>query len=167
MIYKLLFALNSCIILTLSTCAHCDSYAEKPINTVLKLYKDYAWEALIHEPKIETESQLMNQSRKILLNYFTQDLVELLIKDRDCVLKTHEICNLNFNPIWGSQDPEVIGVRILKTSKVENVKVNLKYLSNQNDIELVYSLKNENSIWRIDDIISNNSFSLKKSLSRK
>ncbi|HET7042703.1 MAG TPA: hypothetical protein VFI13_11815 [Gemmatimonadales bacterium] len=45
--------------------------------------------------------QLLSERRSSL----TPDLAALLAADRDCAARSHEICNLDFDPMSNSQDP--------------------------------------------------------------
>ena len=74
------------------------------VSTVERLYHDYAWEAVISEPR-DGLVGLMQESRVTLERYFDHSLAGLIVKDHECSERTHEICNLDFLPIWDGQDP--------------------------------------------------------------
>lgn len=136
------------------------------IAIVAKLYRDFAWEALIDEPK-QSELELLNQPRQVLSQYFNNNLVSLLLKDRECQRKTHEICNLDFLPIWAGQDPGAYQLKVLATSNPNIVSVNFLYPSNGGKIELTYRVTKTKEGWRVGDIIQQSGNSLLSDLSRK
>ena len=67
-----------------------------PVATVVRLYKDYAWEAVVEEPNLVREG-LLESSPGVLRKYFDGPLVALLLKDRNC---GQPMCNLDFMPMW-------------------------------------------------------------------
>ncbi|MFZ6817182.1 hypothetical protein [Undibacterium sp. Ji22W] len=119
---------------------------------VAKLYKNYAFEAIRDESDLDGE--FLDRPRNVLLSYLTPSLAKLVLKDRKCAADTHEICNLDFMPLWDSQDPTGAIVRILPTSKNDEVNVQLRYGSETRT--LTYFLTLTNLGWRIRDIAYEN-----------
>jgi hypothetical protein len=127
--------------------------AEIPSPQVLivaKLYHDFAFEAVIDEPTFEN-SDFIDQPRNVLIRYFTPKLADLIIRDRQCVKATQEICRLNFVPLWGNQDPIGAGVKITTGTKADAVNVQLNYSSSTH--QLIFLLAQTSSGWRIRDIV--------------
>jgi hypothetical protein len=116
---------------------------------VTKLYKDFAFEAAIDETN--AGRSFLESSRAVFLTYLTPKLTDLLLRDRECMAKSHGICNLDFDPIWDSQDPVGAVVRIMPTESVDKIRVQLRYASTT--LTLTYHLSLTRSGWRIQDII--------------
>lgn len=119
------------------------------VKIVAALYRDFAYEAVLEEPSTQSPV-LVEQPRQVLLRYFTPKLVELLLQDRRCVSTSHEICRLDFMPLWGNQDPFGTAVQVLQGSTAEIVNVRLRYPSSAH--LLTYHLTQANGEWRIQDI---------------
>jgi hypothetical protein len=119
-----------------------------PEGIVFKLYRDYAWEAVM----AAGYDGLMQQPPRILKQYFDDNLTDLILRDRKCSEKG-EICRLDFVPIWASQDPAAVDLTVEKTNKKNIIKVTFRYPSNKENIELKYRVTNTPKGWRISDIV--------------
>ncbi|MFY9261693.1 MAG: hypothetical protein WAO71_14455 [Gallionella sp.] len=115
-------------------------------ETVIHLYKDFAWEAVFIVPWKINES-LSNASPEVLGQYFDDQLVSLLIKDRNCGLV---FCNLDFSPMWESMDPLGASIVIRTTDRPDVVTVEVRYF-NGNSM-LTYFLRETSAGWKIRDI---------------
>lgn len=124
--------------------------ASAPEGMVFQLYKEYAWEAVL----TGGPDGLMQQPREVLESYFDTNLASLILKDRACVKKRREICKLDFDPIWASQDPSAGDLNVEKTKNENIVKVQFRYPSTDERIELLYRLTKTSKGWRISDISS-------------
>lgn len=120
-----------------------------PQGTVLKLYRDFAWEAVMDVPGWDG---LMEQPRKVLDQYFDERLTSLILRDRACVDKKGEECRLDFLPIWASQDPGAYELEV-EPSDRNFVSVKFLYPSTHEKVELKYRLTETPKGWRISDII--------------
>jgi len=138
----------------------------KPVQIVTELYHDFAWEAIIVEPKMASDN-LLDQPRQVLDKYFDTSLTQLILKDRECAKKTHEICNLDFSPIWASQDWGAFDLKITEGKRPNTVNVNFTYPGDQSEIKLIYLMLNTNHGWRITDIQYEKGASLRSVLSQK
>jgi hypothetical protein len=118
-----------------------------PEGIVFKLYRDYAWEAVM---AAEWDG-LMEQPPQILKQYFDDNLTALILRDRKCSEKG-EICRLDFVPIWTSQDPAAVDLTVEKTEKKNIIKVKFRYPSTNEKIELKYRVTKTTKGWRISDI---------------
>ncbi len=114
---------------------------------VFKLYKDYAWEAVM----AAGYDGLMQQPPQILKQYFDINLTALILRDRKCSDKG-EICRLDFVPVWASQDPAAVDLTVEKTKSKDIIKVKFRYPSNNEKIELKYRVTRTPKGWRISDI---------------
>lgn len=125
-------------------------------GTVARLYKDFAWQALVSPGSAPEAVKVFGQAvsdrpRAVLNRYFDPSLARLLAKDNACVRKTREVCNLDFDPIFGSQDPAVTDLTI-KAIRPGQVQVEFKYPSTEQLIRLDYRLRMVGGRWRIADI---------------
>ena len=121
--------------------------ANSPEGIVLKVYRDYAWEAVM----AGGWDGLMEQPRKVLEQYFDEKLTSLILNDRACAEK-EGMCRLDFVPIWASQDPSAGDLTVEKTDKANIIKVKFRYPSNNEKIELKYRVTKTTKGWRISDI---------------
>lgn len=119
-----------------------------PADTVVHLYHDFAWEAVIVDPTDNSDS-LFYAPANVLRRYFDDVLVKLWLKDRNC---GYAICRLDFTPIWNGQDPLNDSVQIKPSSDRQVVQVKVSYPNG--DTELTYSLSRTARGWRINDIRS-------------
>jgi hypothetical protein len=118
-----------------------------PEGIVFKLYRDYAWEAVM----AAGYDGLMQQPPQTLKQYFDDNLTTLILRDRKCSEKG-EICRLDFDPVWASQDPAAVDLIVEKTKKKDTIKVKFRYPSNNEKIELKYRVIQTPRGWRISDI---------------
>jgi len=126
--------------------------AGQPSDIVYQLYKDYAWEALFEDSGKVAGKPLLSQPRRILARYFDDTLVRLLLKEQACLAQhIGEVCNLDFNPIFASQDPGAAGLKI-ESSTPAQVEVQFTYPSDRSTVRLVYRMVHTRSGWRIHDI---------------
>lgn len=136
--------------LLLAPCAH--AQAGQSSDVVYLLYKDYAWEALFEDSGKVAGKPLLSQPRRVLARYFDDTLVRLLLKEQACLAQhTGEVCNLDFNPIFASQDPGAAGLKI-ESSTPAQVEVQFIHPSDRSTVRLVYRMVHTRSGWRIDDI---------------
>jgi hypothetical protein len=161
--WKIIFAL-------LVVCASA-AYAEPntksgAIQVVAQLYRDFAWEAIIDEPKW-VGHDLLDQPRLVLERYFDHNLATLILQDRQCATQTQEICRLDFSPIWASQDPGASETKIIAGATPDIVSVKFRYPSDGTKIELSYRMVKTNVGWRIADIRYSSGSTLLSILSAK
>jgi hypothetical protein len=133
---------------------------------VAQLYRDFAWEAVVDKPEWPGHS-LLEQPRQVLARYFDENLAALILKDRSCVAKTHEICRLDFSPIWASQDPGASELKVSPTKDPGVVAVKFRYPGNGEIIELSYRMSKTRIGWRVHDILYGSGSSLLSVLGSK
>lgn len=129
------------------------------VALVSSLYKAFAFEAVLDEPM---GPYFIDQPKEVLLRYITPDLFELIHRDRVCTSTTHEICRLDFAPLWGNQDPAGTSVSF-KTGPSGDTVVGHMRIGSQST-QLVYSLVQTRAGWRINDITYDNGWTLRKIL---
>lgn len=117
-------------------------------GTVKRLYRDYAWEAIGLKG-----NYLLDQSKQELEKYFESSLANLIIEDNECRKRTHDICHLDFNIIFASQDPAAVDLKITKANINGEVNVRFEYPSNREVVEIRYIFVKTKSGWRIHDIV--------------
>jgi hypothetical protein len=147
------------------------SYAEpegesEAVKIVAQLYRDFAWEAVIDDP-VWRGHALLDQSLPVLERYFDHTLATLIVQDRKCASRSHEICKLDFSPIWDSQDPGASQMKIVIGSASDIVNVVFRYPGAAQKIELSYKMTKTNSGWRVADIRYKSGLTLISILSAK
>jgi hypothetical protein len=133
---------------------------ETPAQVVTRVYRDFAWEAVIEEP-VAAGKTLAEQPRDVLIRYLDDALTALILEDRACVRRTGEICRLDFVPIWGSQDPAGASGLHVSTARdaPDVVSVRFRY-PNGEVAKLTFRMARTARGWRIADIAYGSSPSL-------
>lgn len=135
-------------VLALAACSTALASEDARLVVVERLYQDYAWETGHEQTKRET---FFNERRAVLERYLTRSLANLVVEDQECSRRTREICQLDFSPIWDSQDPEGAKFRILSARPDNVVVVNVSY-PGRKPRSVMYYLTKTDLGWRIDDI---------------
>lgn len=140
------------------------AYAAPPktLDPVVRLYRDFAWEAVIDTPAVGLD--FLSQSDAVWSRYFSPRLVRLLRNDRECVSRTSEICKLDFSPIWASQDPSAARLKIVPGDTPASVDVQFVYPLNGQLIGMKFLLVRSGARWLIDDIQYGDKERLRKTL---
>lgn len=162
-----LFAALSLILFCMSTATAAPRVADERVAVVGNLYKAFAWQALSSSDDVFGKP-LTEQEGAVLLRYFDRELTSLLVDDHRCAVTTGELCNLDFDPIFASQDSAATDLSIRSLAN-NTVAVEFTYPSSGEKIRLEYRLtKNENG-WRIGDILypGMSKATLKQLLARK
>ena len=144
------FAMVAMLVVAMPSEAQPKSTQESPEAIVVSLYHDYAWEVVLLSSNYV---ELLDQSKNELEKYFSPVLAQLLIKDRECKEKTNDVCGLDFDPIYATQDRSFVHDLDVKTPNSSNeVKVQFKSSGTLPAFELTYKMIKTASGWRIDDI---------------
>ena len=106
----------------------------------------------------------MEQPRAVLAQYFDDSLTELILRDRACAERTHEICRLDFDPIWDSQDPGATELKVLATGDSSVVAVTFRFPSTGETIALSYRMVRTRNGWRVHDIAYHDGSTLRSQL---
>jgi Protein of unknown function (DUF3828) len=136
-----------------------DSVTDVPGDFLRNLYKLYV-------PQYNKNIYWFNDEKK-LSQYFDSNLTSLFLKEDKCKRRTHEICNLDSDPIIDAQDmdekyPITYQVKNLDSKTSHRYKVTFTNIEQRT---LVYELVQTKRGWRISDIIYQKGYSLKKRLS--
>ncbi|WP_369977408.1 hypothetical protein [Xanthomonas bundabergensis] len=115
---------------------------------ILNLYHDYAWVAVIGGQWKGNE--ISSEEKSTLENFFDPHIASLIDKDNKCRSKG-EVCNLDFDPIYASQDPAIYDLKVGRVNK-NKVKVTFKYPETHEVISIDYSVVKLGSGWRINDV---------------
>ena len=125
--------------------------AGSALAAVVKLYQDFAAEAVIDSVEFQP-ADLFGRSKAAMARYLDDELVALVIADRACSDKKQEVCNLDFAPIWDSQDMIGVTVRIAPGKTSDRVLVELKFPPKGEVRKLTYVMKKSPAGWRVADI---------------
>ena len=143
------------------------SSAGSAIGFVRQLYGDISCEAVMEEPRCPAGRDLSQMSRSQLARYFDSRLVDLWLGDRECVTRNREICNLDFAPLWDSQDPAGATVRVLAGDKENRVIAEVRRPASMDVVRLQFELVRHAADWRIRDVSKPGAWSLVNLLSRR
>lgn len=133
-------------------------------TAVAKLYQTFAAEAVIDTQDYSIEG-LFGRPKTTLARYLDDRLVVLVLADRACSARTHEVCNLDFSPMWDSQDP--VGTTV-KISPIDASRVLVElHGPDQNARRLTYRMVKTTAGWRVHDIEYDSHESLATMLQRK
>jgi len=125
--------------------------AETAVSTVVRLYQDFGWETVIVDPRLPG---LIDQPRGVLRRYFDGRLTDLILRDRECARTTHEVCALDFMPLWDGQDAGATELAVRATSDPSVVEVTFRFAEESRKKKLTYRLARSGTGWRIGNIRS-------------
>jgi hypothetical protein len=161
---KRALAAGMCIFTLNVAIAQAQSAATGAVAAVVKLYRDFAWEAVSDDPGL-SQLDLFGRSQAEMARYLDSKLIALVMEDRACSRRTQGVCNLDFSPIWDSQDPVGTTVKIKPTSDSNVVAVTLSFRDQNPKSELQYVMTKSPAGWRVRDIRYNSHKSLVQILS--
>lgn len=121
------------------------------LGAVARMYQDYAAEAVIDSPELSIQD-LFGRPKATLARYLDDSLVALVLADRACSRRTQEVCNLDFSPMWDSQDPVGTTVRISAGKDPARVIVELLTPGSTGARRLTYRMVKTPAGWRVHDI---------------
>lgn len=133
------------------------------VAAVSKLYEAFAYEAVVDYP---VAPGFIDETKDVLLRYITPELYELIHRDRVCTMSKHEICRLDFLPLWGNQDPAGSEVKFEPGASGNTVVAHMRIGAKSS--QLTYTLVQTEAGWRVDNIAYDDwHTSLKKILGSK
>lgn len=138
--------------------------ASSPEETVSRLYRDFAWEVVMANPR--GTNTLLDQTQTVLQDYFTPQLAAALRADSKCAAANRDICALEYSPIWSAPDAGVgaIDLKLDAGSQPGIVLVHYKVASTGHIVELKYHLVRLPAGWRIADVFYPGGVSLRSDL---
>jgi hypothetical protein len=159
-------AIGVCVLALSSTATAQQSAEQTAVHAVAKIYQDFAAEAVIDTAELSI-LDLFSRPKAALARYLDDGLVALVMADRDCSRRKNEVCNLDFAPIWDSQDMVGVTVSIAPGRTADRVLVELKFPPKGEVRKLTYVMKKSPAGWRIHDIEYDSHESLVKMLKTK
>lgn len=141
------------------------------VETIYRLYKNYGWVAFMGSDRDVSRymgKDITQQKRKKLEQYFDSPLATLFIQESKCLTQNKgELCNLEFDPIFASQDPNANDLEIRQAAN-QIVRVSFLDPSSSEKKVLNYRMVKLKIGWRIADIIyeTQGGISLKAILSK-
>lgn len=137
-----------------------------PVALVQSVYDAYAWEPVADESSAQRET-LFSEPEPVLDRYFDDSFKAAILKDRACVERTKEICNLDFLPIWQTQDPTGIKNVQVVAGKEPNSVIARFIGFFEEPMEVRYSMTQTARGWRISDMHFAEGDSIKTILSQQ
>lgn len=128
---------------------------------IRKLYKEYLPQYVKNEYWFDKPNTLEK--------YFGPRLISLFLRDERCKARTHEICNLDFDPIIAAQDFDEkypYSLEIEKLTQPGPPRYQITF-SNLGARTMIYEFTRTKNGWRIADIRYADGPSLRTILSRK
>jgi hypothetical protein len=146
-----------CLVIVITFFANGASRADSgSIALVADLYKTFLWQAVVSPPthrmaEATFGAPLQQQSLRVLEKYFVIKLAHQLHEDAACAKRTHELCQLSFDPIFASQDPVVADLTITAQGP-ELVSVEYRPPPGDRIVRLEFQMSFERGQWRIANI---------------
>ena len=159
------FAVALCAI-GLSQAAQASAPAVSAVAAVTHMYHDFAAEAVVESAEVSVQD-LFGRPKATLARYLDDALVALVLADRACSRRTQEVCNLDFSPIWDSQDPIGTTAKISAGKDPTRVLVELQMPDRKATHRLTYRMIQTAAGWRVHDIEYDSHESLVTMLRRK
>ena len=122
-----------------------------PTEAVTRLYRDFAWEVVLGSPPAGTPG-FAQSPRAALVKYVDTSLARLLVADQACLARGQGICNLDFAPLWGSQDPAAGALEIEATREPTIVRVTYTIPGGDQQVTLDLQLVRTPQGWRVREI---------------
>jgi hypothetical protein len=120
-----------------------------PKQLVVQLYHDYAWVVVVGDQW--RGRNVADEDVKTLDRYFAPTLVSLLDKDKKC-RSGNGLCNLDFDPIYASQDPAIYALKVISVQGKDEIDVSFKYPETRENVVVKYIMSKAKDGWRIKDI---------------
>jgi hypothetical protein len=159
------FILKLALIISSSLCIFQNANSEE-CSTDGLMRKGLVKDLYINFGNHKNDSQgIIDQKKAVIGKYFDQKLSMLIMREGQC-RESGEICNLDFDPIYNSQDPVDYTASYFCDKNNINVLINhSKKVSKANkSIKVVFTFKNVNNTWKIDDLLYSDGSSLQKIL---
>ena len=120
------------------------------LDLVKRLYAAYAWEA--SDAEAAKHTPLFSERAAVMARYFDAPLLRAVLRDRACEKRSGEICKLDFDPIWDSQDPGGVTVEVVPTRDMTIVQARIHYQSDHDTRVVTYRMRKTSAGWRIADM---------------
>ncbi len=111
-------------------------------------------------------TSIVDQDQETLSRYFNTEMVNLILQDRACAERTQGICNLDFDILHNTQDPQISDLQIGTFDSTERT-VTVTFKNDSRPETIIYQMENTSRGWRIADIQYPGEESLKTLLSKQ
>jgi hypothetical protein len=143
----------------------CRSQAAKSTDStavavVARMYQDYSWETGDSIPV--GRKPLFSATVETLQRYLDPALVDAVLANRACDMRTQGECSLDFDPVSDSQDPTGATVSVIPTRDSTRVQARIRYGSGTRVV--TYRMRRAGKGWRIFDMSGDGWPSLRKML---
>jgi hypothetical protein len=135
-----------------------------PLAIVHKIYTEYAWETLEEYPP--DKAPLFVAPPAVLRQYFDSAFTQAILADRACAVRTQGECNLDFDPVWDSQDPSESTVRVVATRDPTVIEARIHHAFEDVTTVMTYHFRRTRAGWRIYDMRGNRLGSVLRRLQR-
>ncbi len=122
------------------------------IDAATRLYRDFAWE-VVFAGLPQGATGFAQSPRATLLKYVDTSLARLLIADQTCLARGEGICNLDFAPLWGSQDAQASDLEIAPTSDPTIIRVKYTVTGSDQQVTVDLLMTRIPAGWRVKDIV--------------
>jgi hypothetical protein len=144
------------VVMALVSSGSCAAQNTGSADIVYKIYQDYGWESLFGSPgegARVVKRPLVAQPAAVLQQIFDGELTSLLLKEARCLKQTPgALCNLEFSPIFASQDSGASDLTI-NGHDHNKVVVQFIYPSTGQKMQLTYLMRKTPRGWRVVDIV--------------
>lgn len=141
-----------CALPALSAVCSTSSAAEDDRRApVAALYKNFAWQAFSDDSKIFGDG-LSDQSGSTLKKYFDAHLATLIAGDAACKQRTGELCKIDFDILFHSQDPRIADLTITASGD-HTVAVRFSDPVTAAETLIRYTMRRQSDGWRIYDVV--------------
>lgn len=122
-----------------------------PEAVVTWLYHDFGMSSLIST--VAKTGDISLQPKTVLSKYFAPKLVTLILRDQALKRKTREVTQLDFDLLFGSQDPTgTNNIRIERLPNSATVRVTTDDRADSDVIKIDHKTVKTGSHWQIADI---------------
>ena len=130
--------------------SHATAVQSDAVAFIGHMYDEYSWET--KDTEFRGKMPLFVASPAVLQRFFDAPLAKAILADRACEARTQGECHLSFDPMWDSQDPGGVTVRVVPTRDSMVVRARLHY-PYQNETRIVtYRTRNTPAGLRIVDM---------------
>lgn len=119
------------------------------VDVVRQMYAAYAWET--DDQQVTKHTPLFAERSDVMARYLDGPLLHAVQKDRACQKRTQAICNLDFEPMWDSQDPGGATVAVEPTHAPAVVRARVAYPDHETRV-ITYRMRKVAGAWRVADM---------------
>lgn len=124
----------------------------KPEQAVSWLYHDFGMSSLMETGGVG--SSIESQPKTVLARYFAPAMVTQLLRDQALKQKTGEITALDFDLLFGNQDPSGTNrIRIERIAQTNNVRVTYDDRGQRDAMKMEFKTALVNKGWLISDVV--------------